>query len=348
MRGTQLIALSLAAIIGATLIDAPTIARADDGDGTGVDDDDGAIVVAPIDVHGRRQQADGPDALVTDDPAHADAARATDDPAFATVVHIDDHAGETTSIAEALARTAGVHVRSLGGLGGYSSISVRGHASGHTAVFVNGVPLSRVASVSADLGRFDLASFSSLELYRGGVPVSLGGAALGGALVLHTAVGPAPDAVRVSMGAGSFGARHLRARWLGGRADGSIGYHLSAGYTGAAGDFVYFDDNGTNLNPSDDEMVRRSNNGYDRVDAVARVRRVRRRADHRCRHPHAGRAAGRARQRQRAVDRRVAGDVRPVGRRHPPQAPPPGSRRHQRRAGRLGVVRAPALPRSGQ
>jgi len=266
MRGTHLIAIFLTALIGAA---AP--ARAGGGDDT---DGDGAIVVAPIDVHGKRPAGDGPGALVTDDPAHADAARATDDPAFATVVHIDDHAGETTSVAEVLSRTAGVRVRSLGGLGGYSSIAVRGHASGHTAVFVDGVPLSRLASVSADLGRFDLGSFSSLELYRGGVPVSLGGAALGGALVLHTGVGPGPKTVRVSMGAGSFGARHLRARWLGGRADGSLGYQLSAGYTGTTGDFAYFDDNGTNLNPSDDEMVRRSNNGYDRVDAVARVRAV--------------------------------------------------------------------------
>ncbi len=266
MRGTHLIALSLGALIGAAH---PAYAGGDDDAG------DGAIVVAPIDVHGKKPADGGPGALVTGDAAHSDAARATDNPAFATVVHLDDRTGETTSVAEVLARTAGVNVRSLGGLGGYSSISVRGHASGHTAVFVNGVPLSRVASVSADLGRFNLGSFSSLELYRGGVPVSLGGAALGGALVLHTGVGPAADTVRVSMGAGSFGARHLRARWLGGRADGSLGYHLSAGYTGATGDFVYFDDNGTNLNPSDDEMVHRSNNGYDRFDAVARVRAVR-------------------------------------------------------------------------
>lgn len=219
----------------------------------------------------------GEDIIVIHDERSAQAERGLDDPAFVTVVRIDETAGETTSVAEVLAESIGVHVRSLGGLGSFSSISVRGASAGHTVVLVDGVPLSRVATVSADIGRFDLASFSELELYRGGVPVELGGAAMGGALNLITRVGPSSDGTRLhlSLGAGSFGARHLRARWLDGTADGTAGYHLSLGYTGADGNFEYFSDGGTSLNPSDDAFVDRGNNGYDQIDAVTRYRRER-------------------------------------------------------------------------
>ena len=228
-----------------------------------------AITVDPIDVRARRRDQGS---LTGEAPAAPDATMALEEPAFVTVVRVDDRAGETTSMAEVLARTVGVSVRSLGGLGSFSSMSVRGAAPGHTAVLVDGVPLSRLASASVDLSRFALTSFSELTLYRGGAPVELGSGALGGALNLETRVGPAPPGQRLSVaaGAGSFGARHGRARWLGGHARG--GYHLSLGYAGATGDFSYFNDNGTNLDPGDDAFVTRQNNGYDRVDAVARYR----------------------------------------------------------------------------
>ena len=51
----------------------------------------------------------------------------------------------------------------------------------------------------------------------------------------------------------------------------TAGLHVGLGYAGAEGDFVYFNDNGTNLNQSDDSYVERTNNGYDRVDGVARA-----------------------------------------------------------------------------
>src|SRR5690606_8143340 len=128
--------------------------------------------------------------------------------------------------------------------------------------------------VATDLGQLELGGFSSLELYRGGVPAHIGGAALGGALALSSAVGPAPSGKRLTLstGAGSFGARHLRARWLDGTGDGSFGYHLSAGYRGGDGDFRYFSDGGTPLSPGDDSSAVRRNNGFDRLDGALRLR----------------------------------------------------------------------------
>src|ERR1041385_1129532 len=119
-------------------------------------------------------KAPDPDAA----PAARDRDRALGEAPFVTVVHADEHPG-TTSVADAIGTTVGVQSRSLGGLGAYASISVRGAAPGHTVVLVDGIPLARLAAVTTDLGRYALDSFSEVELYRGAVPVELGGAGVG-------------------------------------------------------------------------------------------------------------------------------------------------------------------------
>lgn len=241
--------------------------------------DDEPIVVTPIDVKARTNahNSTGLDRLIDDSSEAANADRALNDSAFVTVIRIDERTGETTSVAEVLAETLGVSIRSLGGLGSFSSISVRGASSGHTAVSVDGVPLSRVASASADLGRLSLATFDYVQLYRGSVPVEMGSAALGGALDLVTPVGlpPSGQAWTLSMGGGSFGTRHVQARWLGGDARRDTAMHVSALYRGTNGDFLFYNDKGTNLNLSDDEEVSRDNNGHDQVEMALRLRRQR-------------------------------------------------------------------------
>src|SRR5690606_355580 len=123
-----------------------------------------------------------------------------------TIVRADEHPA-TASVADAIGATVGTQTRSLGGLGAYASGSVRGAAPGHTAVTLDGVPMARIASVTTDLGRFVLASFGEVALYRGTVPIELGGAGVGGALDLVTRLGRGPRGERfhTSLGAGSFG-----------------------------------------------------------------------------------------------------------------------------------------------
>jgi iron complex outermembrane receptor protein len=229
---------------------------------------DGETVV--IDGRGPRG---GPGDLVGADPTARDRRRALATAPFVTVVHVDDHAGESSAFADLIGATVGAHVRSLGGLGAFSSVSVRGLGSGQTAVYVDGVPLSRIASVTADLGRFDADAFDRVELYRGGAPVELGGAAQGGALNLVSPLGAGPrgEHWHVSAGVGSFGARQLRAGYGAGDPETGRALLIDAGYSGATGDFIYFDDGGTNLDPSDDHDARRANNGYDQGDLAIRA-----------------------------------------------------------------------------
>jgi len=204
------------------------------------------------------------------DQAARDRGRVLDDAPFVSVLHADQHAA-TASVADALATSAGVTKRSLGGLGAFSSISVRGAAPGHTVVLIDGVPLAKLAQVTVDLGRFAIDSFGQVELYRGTVPIELGGAGVGGAvnLVTKLGLGQHGERVRVSVGGGSFGARHVRAHY--GDDHGSILSAFSAGYQGATGNYSFFTDNGTPLNRTDDATLTRSNNEFDQVDLGARL-----------------------------------------------------------------------------
>ncbi len=178
-----------------------------------------------------------------------------------------------SSVADAIATSAGATCSSLGGLGAYQTVSVRGATPGHTAVLIDGVPLAKLAAVTVDLGRFPLDAFGEVRFYRGAVPVELGGAGIGGAVNLVTRLGRGPHGERLSasLGVGSYGARHFRAHW--GDEHGESGEVLSSttiGYQGATGDYSYYDDNGTLLNPRDDGYKQRANNGFDQLDAATR------------------------------------------------------------------------------
>jgi TonB-dependent receptor-like protein len=209
--------------------------------------------------------------------AARDRDRALGDAPFVTVLHPDDHPA-AASVADAVATAVGAHTRSLGGLGAYASVTVRGAAPGHTAILIDGVPLARIAAVTTDLGRFSLDAFGQVDLYRGAVPVELGGAGVGGALNLVTRLGPGEHGERfaASLGLGSFGARHARLHH--GDTYGSVQSSTTLGYQGATGDYAYFDDNSTLLNPSDDGYRVRRNNGFDAVDGATRWGTVDRRA----------------------------------------------------------------------
>lgn len=207
----------------------------------------------------------------TPDDAMADQrALGRDTPGFGTAVDLTaPGATPDDGLTELLARTPGAHVRSVGGLGQFTAISLRGSASQQVAVFVDGVPLGDAFGGLFDLSELPLRSMTRVDIYRGFVPVRYGGATLGGVLDVHGS--PRTDAHThvLSTGLGSFGGRQLA---LDARTPLSSRLSLSthASYAGAQGDFPYYDDASTPTFTGDDQTRRRRNNDYDRV--LARVR----------------------------------------------------------------------------
>ncbi len=194
-----------------------------------------------------------------------------DTPGFGTTVDLSDTTGATPddALTEVLARTPGAHVRSVGGLGQFTAVSLRGSSAQQVGVFADGVPLGDAFGGLFDLSELPLRSLTRVDIYRGFVPVRYGGATLGGAIDLHGAPPPGAPAVRMSTGLGSFGGRQLAV-------DGVVPltprltFSSHASYAGARGDFLYYDDASTPTFTGDDTTRRRVNNDYDRV--LARVR----------------------------------------------------------------------------
>jgi vitamin B12 transporter len=199
-----------------------------------------------------------------------DTAVATPDPAaFVTVVDARAAFGAAT-LPEVLARAASVQVRSMGALGAFTAVSIRGSTAAQVAVFLDGVPLNRDATGAPDLSQVPLESLERIEVYRGGVPAELGGGALGGAINLVSrrpgAPGGAGAVTELRLGGGSFLTRLASARRAGGR--GRYAYHAFVGYQGSRGDFPYYDDNQTEFTTVDDHTRARQSNGYDQVAAA--------------------------------------------------------------------------------
>lgn len=202
-------------------------------------------------------------------------------PGFATAIELAHERGArpADALPELLARSAGATVRSLGGLGQFSALSLRGAAAQQVALFLDGVPLSGGSGGVVSLADLPLDALGGLVIYRGLVPIAYGGAALGGAVDLASALDCAPGSrLSATVGAGSFASREARAS-----AQIDLSHRtgrkgpvpsastrracldVRAGYTGSAGDFRFYNIGDTPLDPGDDRLDRRVNNGYDRV-----------------------------------------------------------------------------------
>ncbi len=214
----------------------------------------------------------GLDGLVSERPDSKDRFRGLHDGHFVSVRRVNETKGENLDLPRLLASSAGVKTRSLGGLGSFTSISVRGASSGHTQIIVDGVTLSQIASVTTDLSQFDLDGFSEVEVYRGGVPAELGTASIGGAVLLRSKLGRRKRPLSVAFGGGSFGYLDGRLRLSHGTSDNRWSYLVSLGGRRSDGAFSYFSDNGTPLNLVDDSTQLRTNNQYRQLSGNARGR----------------------------------------------------------------------------
>ncbi|MCA9706781.1 MAG: TonB-dependent receptor [Myxococcales bacterium] len=193
-------------------------------------------------------------------------------PGFSTAVELAQEPGRPADgLPEVIARTPGATVRSIGGLGQFGAVSLRGSSAQQVALFLDGVPLNDSVAGLVDLGSLPLDGLGRVEIYRGHVPVAFGGAAVGGAIDLVGAPAWQHTGMTADGGLGSFGARQARVALRGplGRRGRSAG-SLVVGHAGATGDFAFTADGNTPLVSGDDRVVYRTNNDYDRVTVHAR------------------------------------------------------------------------------
>lgn len=97
------------------------------------------------------------------------------------VITADQLQGQVSSIDDILFRMTGVTLRSTGGVGAPSRVSVRGLEGKRIQIFLDETPLSSHSDF-ASIDDIPLDCIERIEVYKGVVPFNLGGAALGGAI----------------------------------------------------------------------------------------------------------------------------------------------------------------------
>ena len=177
-----------------------------------------------------------------------------------------NHAFE--SISDVLEQAAGVHIEQYGGLGAFSTVSLRGAPPGQVSVYLDGAPLTSAAHGVVNLADLPVSAIDHAEIYRGFAPVSLGPATPGGAINLVTA--PSAGVTDLHLARGSYDTWEGRASVGGAR--GAFSGLLHGGIQSSAGDFTYLNNHGTPQNPNDDVEQTRLNNRFDAATALGKLR----------------------------------------------------------------------------
>jgi vitamin B12 transporter len=205
--------------------------------------------------------------VVTGAPAAAIAPR-EDRAAAASVVLPADSPRAHDDLGSLLMEVPGVTTTRTGSLGSFTTLSLRGSNPDQVLFVLDGVPLNIAEGGAVDVSTLPLGDVERVEVYRGQAPLAFGESALGGIVSITTRT-PGTSSVGARAGTGSFGAYFGDAH-AGGRL-GRLRLYLGAHALTATGDFRYWNDNGTSLNPADDFNDVRRNNQVRQGDGTLRA-----------------------------------------------------------------------------
>ncbi len=189
--------------------------------------------------------------------------------AFVETIPLDGPRPPGADLARTLDRAAGVNVRRYGGLGSFSTLSIRGSTAEQVQVFLDGIPLNHAVGGGVDLGGLPVGGLASVEIYRGAVPQRFGGNSLGGVVHLRTLPLGSSHRTLLHTASGSYGTRKLGASIGGPWKDWE--YLGLVDFRASRNDFRFRDDNGTEYNDGDDGWARRLNSDFRGLRGLAKI-----------------------------------------------------------------------------
>jgi iron complex outermembrane receptor protein len=194
-----------------------------------------------------------------------------DPTAFGTVIQTGEAATHVETLADLLSESVGVRVRRFGGLGDFSTVSIRGFSAGQVQVYLDGIPLSRADNETVNLSDLPLDLVDHVEVYRSATPLAFAQSAPGGVVNVVTRAPPRDHPLWAASASGeSFGTRKVDLAH--GATQGPWEYMGFVHYLGSKGDFEFLNDLGTADNPADDREEVRQNNAFNQLGTLARVR----------------------------------------------------------------------------
>ncbi|OED40203.1 hypothetical protein AB833_12295 [Chromatiales bacterium (ex Bugula neritina AB1)] len=177
-----------------------------------------------------------------------------------------------SSLAEVAAAESGVQFRQSGGLGSFSTVSLRGSSAQQVNVYLDGVLLNEAAGGGVNFSDIELLDAQQVDIYRGSVPVQLGDSAIGGAINITSRRASDVAGSRFLLEGGSFSSHRLSAAW-----NGPVRHRFvnslvaSFSHRASDNDFEFDFDNRTPRNPNDDTRERRNNSQSETSSALLKT-----------------------------------------------------------------------------
>ncbi|MGA8515614.1 MAG: TonB-dependent receptor [Burkholderiaceae bacterium] len=132
-------------------------------------------------------------------------------PATTLITRADIERAQTADLPTLLRQVTGVEIAQGGGQGTQASAFLRGGASRHTLVLIDGVAINTASAGIAALEHIPLANVQRIEIVRGNVSALYGSAALGGVVQIFTNEATGAPNLGVTVQAGARGLRQLDA-----------------------------------------------------------------------------------------------------------------------------------------
>ena len=189
-------------------------------------------------------------------------------PSFITVIKGEELDKTANELSEVLDKSVGVRIKKSGGLGDFSTISIRGSSSEQVLVYLDGILLNESQGGGVNLGNIPASNIDSIEIYRGSSPVAFGTSGIGGIVNIKTKLAENERKIFAQFQYGSF--ETYKTNILLSHKPGKYDYVLGVNYVQSNNDFKFLDDNGTKYNSQDDETKRRRNNEFNSLNSLAK------------------------------------------------------------------------------
>ncbi|MFH0921801.1 MAG: TonB-dependent receptor plug domain-containing protein [Fibrobacterota bacterium] len=174
-----------------------------------------------------------------------------------SVITRDAFEGRNTTLSELVDKQAGLKVNKMGGLGEYSTVSVRGSTAEQVKVYLDGVLVNDPMGGGVDLSKIPLTNVERIEVFKGSIPAKFQGNGTAGVINIVTRE-TGKGVLTGQVTGGSFGTRKA-----GGMVSGKTGnraYMGSFDYQHSNNDYQWLDNNGTTsgtlIDPTLDDTLR--------------------------------------------------------------------------------------------
>ena len=189
---------------------------------------------------------------------------------FTEIIKKENFKGRYLSLSEVLEKETGVRIKRYGGLGSYSTLSIRGSNANQVKIYIDGIPLNNSEGGEVNLSDLSFDNLERIEIHKSGMTPGLSSSAIGGSINLITNGKPLKRKTRVSFSGGSFNTFKV----TGSHNDftENLQYGIFVLKEKSDQNFIFHSDNGTPaINTLDDRDVRRKNAQFDRYNVTGNL-----------------------------------------------------------------------------